>query len=112
MKEVPVLPTTTLSVGTDQTFEVSFPDFQTVRRVDLYVRRISGTGTLANIQFQPVSAGGSEDGGDIIYGYTNFQSSSGTQARHWEAPAAPVLRVKLDVVTAACDVKITAVVYD
>ena len=107
MREIQILPTTTLSVGTDQTFDAKLPDFQTVSRMDLYIRRISGSGTIANPQWQQVS-----ENGEIMYGYTTITVASTSQARQWDAAAAPIVRVKLDVATAAADIKITAVLYD
>jgi len=107
MREIKILPTTTLAVGANQSFEMSLPDFQTVSRMDLYVRVMGGDGTISTVQMQPKT----EDG-DIMYGYTTFTNSGATQARFLDAPAAPTVVVKLNVATDSADVMIVAVVYD
>ncbi|QDP60590.1 MAG: hypothetical protein Unbinned767contig1000_15 [Prokaryotic dsDNA virus sp.] len=107
MKELVILSATELSVGTDQQFDLAIPDFARYRRVDYYVLRTAGSGTLANISFQPLSADGT-----AMYGTTSFQSQSTSQGRHWDAPQAPIMRIELDVATAAATVKIVAIGID
>jgi len=107
MREIKILPTTTLAVGASQTFEMSIPDFQTVSRMDLYVNVMGGDGTLSTVQYQPKT----EDG-EVMYGYTTFANSGATQARQLDAAAASRVVVKLNVNTDPADVMIVAVVYD